>query len=327
MLHRFASVALVAFTFLAGTAVLGQESQPRRLILKDGSYQLVSKYEVKGGRVRYYSTEREDWEELPNSLVDWPATEKYEKERQAAPPEAVELDKELDRVEAPLPEVAPGLRIPQDTGVFLLDNFQGEPQLLEINQTAGDINRNTKVNILKGTINPVAGVKQTIELEGAHAAVQAHVDVPTLYLKLEDTPDQSGQVDSSKKSESQQPQLPQQAQQPIVPFDRFRILRVEVKGNKRIVGGVKRAVTGKLSHEQHEMKASITGLRGGWLKLTPSEPLTPGEYVLVEMAEQGAMNLYVWDFGVNPKAPQNPNPWKPDKKATLPTTVAKPDAQ
>jgi len=294
----------------------------RRLILKDGSFQLVTKYEVKGDRVRYFSAERDDWEEIPTSLVDWPATEKYEKERAAGTsiPEAAQLDKELEQEreqqQAQLPQVAPGLRLPEPSGVFLLDSFQGEPQLLEIQQTAGDVSRNTKANILRGAINPVAAVKQTVELEGAHAPTQAHVGVPSLYVNIDESPDPaSATTDASRNSGPQQPQQPQKA---IVPFDRFRIVRTDVKGSKRIVGGVKREVTGKISQEQRIVKTTITNVSGGWLKLTPTEPLIPGEYALVEMmGKEGpkgtdAMNLYVWDFGINPKAPANANPWKPN---------------
>ncbi|MGE5054858.1 MAG: hypothetical protein ACM3WP_11900, partial [Acidobacteriota bacterium] len=144
---------LLLFPLLA-PAAWAQEGS-RRLILKDGSYQSVTKYEVKGDRVRYYSSEREEWEELPNSLVDWPATDKYEKDRaaSAAAPEAVQLDKELEHenelAEAQLPQVAPGLRIPMRDGVFLLDTFQGEPQLVEVQQNVSDVNRDTKGNILR----------------------------------------------------------------------------------------------------------------------------------------------------------------------------------
>ena len=52
-----------------------------RLILKDGSYQIVRQYEVVGGRVRYISVERGGgWEELPENLVDWDATRKWERD-------------------------------------------------------------------------------------------------------------------------------------------------------------------------------------------------------------------------------------------------------
>jgi len=329
---RFAALILLSAAALLPAVLFSsaQESSghelSRRLILKDGSYQLVTKYEVKGDRVRYFSAERDEWEELPSSLVDWPATDKYERDRaaNASAPEAVQFDKELEHEreleEAAQPQVAPGLRLPEDSGVFLLDTFQAEPQLVEIQQTAGDLNGKAKGNILRGAI---AGLKETIELEGAHAKVQSHVDVPSLYINAEPLPGETEQLNVPARSAqgAERPQQPQQPEQPIVPFDRFRIVRAEVKGGKRIVGDVKRAVTGKITQEQHFVKTTVTNLSGGWLKLTPTEPLASGEYALVEMMGAEGMNLYVWDFGVDPKAPANANPWKPETKpAVVPPT-------
>src|SRR5271157_3743527 len=86
--------ALCSFSTVPAPA----QSLAKRLILKDGSYQLAAKYEIHGDRVRYYSAERGEWEEVPNSMIDWDATEKYEQGRlHGAPsPEAVQLDKELE---------------------------------------------------------------------------------------------------------------------------------------------------------------------------------------------------------------------------------------
>jgi hypothetical protein len=342
-LHR--TVLPLAIALFALPSSFSAQELAKRLFLKDGSYQLVTKYETKGDRVRYLSAERNEWEELPASLVDWRATEKYEKDRAAgaAVPEAVELDKqvetELEAGQAALPQVAPGLRLPEDSGVFLLDTFQGQPQLIEVQQTAGDVNRNTKRNILRGAINPVASAKQTVELEGEHATVQAHATVPALYIKLdEDLPagqpltkdqasrggqgqdttrdeDQSEKGHGSDRTAPQQPQQPQQPEQPIVPFERFRIVHAQVKGGKRIVGDIKVAVYGKVSQDQRFVKTTINNVTGGWLKLTPTEDLAPGEYALVESVGKEGMNLYMWDFGVNPKAPANANAWKGETPA------------
>src|SRR5580693_3428095 len=84
--------------FLLVGASASAQQLAKRLILKDGSYQLATKWEIVGSRVRYLSAERNEWEEVPNSMVDWPATEKYEKERAAGKPvpEAVVLDRELE---------------------------------------------------------------------------------------------------------------------------------------------------------------------------------------------------------------------------------------
>lgn len=318
--------------FFALTLHAAAQELSKRLVLKDGSYQLVTQYEVKGDRVRYKSAERDEWEELPSALVDWPATEKYEKGRvTSAIPEAAAVDKEIDADRAAdlahYPQVAPGLRLPEDSGVFLLDNFQGQPQLVEMQQSEGDINRNAKANILRGAI-PMAGNKQTMELEGEHAALHSHVAVPSIYISVdEDAPNgepPAGQTASAKPSlpsldaPRAQPQQPQQPEQAIVPFDRYRIVHVKVKNGKRVVTEFRSSPTGKVNQDQNFVKTTIDRVAGGWFKLTPIEDLAPGEYALVEMRGSEGMNLYVWDFGVNPNAPANANPWKPDVKPAEP---------
>lgn len=299
-----AAMALVCLSVSQNSAA---QTQARRLILKDGSYQSVTKYEIHGERVRYFSAERGEWEEVPNSLIDWDATDKFEHGRQEGKlaPEAVELDKELDferkAEQARSPQIAPGLRLPDEGGIFLLDTYENQPQLAELQQSGGDVEKNTKSNILRAAINPLAGAKQTIELPGAHAKIQSHTKVPTLYINIDTN---EGAPAAVQAATGEPP--------PLAPAERFKIIRIEVKGGKRVAGAIKIAVTGKMKTDERFVAATVTTLTGGWVKLAPTDPLPAGEYAVAEMLGKEGINLYVWDFGVNPSAPANPSTWKPE---------------
>ena len=302
---------MLGFTLLTSPA--SAQQQAKRLILKDGSYQLATQWEVKGDRVRYLSAERNEWEELPNSMVDWAATDKFEKDRAAGTPtpEEIELDREeaaeRQAEQARTPQVAPNLQLPEDGSMLLLDTFQNQPQLIELQQDNGEINRNRKNNMLRAAIIPIpiSGNKQTIELEGPHAAIQAHATVPSIYVNVA-TPDQSS---------TNGPEKPEQPQQPEQPWDRFHIVRAQVKKGKRIVGVIKISPIGKSSQEQDLVPTTSQRLAGNWVKVTPVSPLEPGEYAVVELLGAEGMNTFVWDFGVNPTAPDNAGVLKPEPSA------------
>ena len=296
-------LGLLSILILFSSGVAAQQLA-KRLILKDGTYQLATRWEIKGDRVRYLSAERNDWEEVPESLVDWPATSKFEQDRAAAvpSPEAVEVDKEIAaeraQEETRTPLVAADLRLPENGGLLLLDTFQNQPQLLELQQNGGEVNRNRGQNMIRAAVIPIpiSSSKQTIEIEGLHAIVQAHATLPSIYINLED---RQAPADASA------PQKPQQPQQPEQPWDRFHIVRAQPKRGKRIVGVIKVSPLGKATQQQNLIATTCQQLTGGWVKVTPTAPLEPGEYAVVELLGRDGMNTYVWDFGVNPAAPAN----------------------
>src|SRR5215467_5859653 len=96
---------LVLSTFALGQATSVTGERGKKLVLKDGTFQLVREYQRNGERVRYFSAERADWEEIPAAMVDWDATAKaaaassWDADALAA---TVHHQEEQQRIEAPL---------------------------------------------------------------------------------------------------------------------------------------------------------------------------------------------------------------------------------
>jgi flagellar motor protein MotB len=308
----------------------GQNSQPvplrpsvpgmgrnHRLILKDGNYQLVRDYQIVGDRVRYLSQERGEWEELPANLVDWDATRKWEKEHadlveedtSPAMKEAEELDKEesqeRNEQSARMPQVAEGLELPDEDGVFVLDTFEGTPELVEL--ISSDLSMNAKSRKGVAVLNPMATQKASLELQGAHAKVHLHVNDPVIYLSLgvEEatepvlthpiTVDTGGSKAVNGKHGAHSPQ------------SGFVIVRVDERQAVRIVGAIKVGATGTVTQDEDTIPTKVELMPGKhWLRVTPQQKLSIGEYALVEILSSSDINESVWDFRVDPRQGDNP---------------------
>jgi hypothetical protein len=300
---RFGVSTLMVFVLWVGSALTTAQTAPslpspqqpsKRLILKDGSFQPVLKYEIQGDRVHYFSAERYEWEDIPASMVDWDATKKYEADlgsgKLSTHIETPEEREEREKEEANSPEVSPGLRLPGTGGVFLLDQFDGKPELSEILQNGSELNQSAnKKSVLRTAINPIGSSRHSFELRGPHAKIQSHIPSPVIYVDIDEG-----------------------ALNDVPLMGRFRIVRAETKKDDRVIGNLKVTFSGKASQEGNFIPANVEKVgTGEWVKITPAQDLPPGEYAVVEMLGPEEMNLYVWDFGVNRQAPGNPNTWRP----------------
>ncbi|MCS7043793.1 MAG: hypothetical protein N2036_11645 [Bryobacteraceae bacterium] len=256
--------ALLVMLLLASAAW----AQQFRLYLKDGSWHVVREYQVVEDRVRYYSVERSEWEEVPLELADLKRTEQ---ERRARIEEEKKQAEIADAEEAFEREIARQIaRIPVEPGLYYFDG--GEVR--EIRRAGLKSVASRKRTALKVLVPvPIVAGKAFLELPGANAATALAGERPELYFRIDWT----------------------------APFTLVRV-KPKQKGEGRVVGILQTEPMTKMAFFEFEtVDIFRQQLKADLFRIWPSKPLPPGEYALVQYSEGEATDsgeILVWDFRV-----------------------------
>lgn len=231
-----------------------------RLYLKDGSYQLAREYKVEGDRVRYYSTERGEWEEIPVSLADLKKTEDELRQRaEEAKTDAAAQDAEEKAERAARREME---SIPQEAGVYAIEGNR----IRTFKQAESKVANNKRRSVLK-VLSPLPVVtgKATLELDGPRSASVVTRSRPEFWIRIHSDDD-------------------------------FGIARLsEHKGNRVVEKITTVPVSKEIIEEPDMVEVFRKQYSGSLYKIWPIAPLTPGEYAVIQFT-QGKLNMQVWDF-------------------------------
>jgi hypothetical protein len=250
-----------------------------KLMLKDGSFELVREYHVEGDRVRYYNLDSSQWEVMPAALVDWDATKKVaaqDAQHESAILAKVEKQDEersattLD-IDASL-EAAPGIFVPSGVGLW---EFNGHA--FRALTQAEITSKLSKAHVLEQVMVPVPIIptRHNISITGERATMRIRTGQPEFYIRTADgrTPD-------------------------------LKLIRTKVHSGSRYLEHVDQLM------DQEWQSANTVPIQRwemakGVFRITLGQPLPPGEYVLAEVLQNEQMSFYVWDFGVDANAEAN----------------------
>ncbi|MCC6362277.1 MAG: hypothetical protein IT165_02065 [Bryobacterales bacterium] len=234
-----------------------------KFYLKDGNWHLVREYKVEGDRVRFYSVERSEWEEVPVELADLKRTEAEVKEHSEARKEQAKLIDEEEKAErAAAREIS---NVPQDPGVYYVDG----KDIKALKLAEAKVNsKNRKRSILKIiTPIPVITDKSTLEIDGESSAFAVKSNTPEFYFRL------------------------------FTP-ERFTIVKLSANKGNRVVEKIDVIPVSKEIMETREEVEVFRRQVGDQLyKIWPMQPLPPGEYAVIEYTE-GKVNAQIFDFSV-----------------------------
>jgi hypothetical protein len=274
-------------------AQVGVPALPRgkKLVLKDGTFQLVRDYRRNGERVRYMSAERGEWEEIPAAMVDWDATAQAaaaEREEEEALAKKLHAQEQAQRIETIMDvdaslQVAPGVFLPPGEGMFLIDGKSVKP----LEQVGSQV-KTDKKQYLKRVLSPIPIVpsKRNVEIPGNRASVRMTNGQAEFYLReAPPDPDRTTPIVKSSRPGESGPEV--------------ELVRATVKGDKRQLESIKNLFGEQVEEKRNTISIQRWEIAPTVFRFTISEPLPPGEYALAERLPDG-MNLFVWDFGVDP---------------------------
>lgn len=247
-----------------------------KLYLKDGSYQLVKSYQVEGDRVRFYSLDRSDWEEVPLSLVDFKATKAAETAKQQRQQKILQEAEKTTKDTYQLPPntgtlIAPGLRLPQSEGLYAYDGTR----VVALIQSRGSMARDKKRMALNMALpGPLLKTRSLVILPGPEAGVRLLNPDPTFYVQL---PGAAGST--------------------------IQLLRLKARKNDRVMESLEARFKGTPTESRAAIPVERRQTAPGIYELQLAHPLTPGEYALGEI-DHGKLNLDVWDFGIESLQPK-----------------------
>lgn len=274
----------------AQSATPSEIPRGKKLILKDGTYQVVREYERNGDRVRYFSEERGEWEEIPASMIDWDATAKDAAAAEKASASVVEKlhkqeeAKRMDNVadiDASL-QVGDGVFLPSGEGLFVV-----EGKSIRLLEQAGSTTKTDTKRTIEQILSPVPIVpgRQTVVIAGQHATLRLRTTTPEFYLReAPPDPDRVSPIVKSSRPGESGPDLV--------------LIRAKVIHNGRQLESISTLFGEQTSKKREEISVQRWEVAPSVYRFTLSEALTPGEYVLAEVLEDG-LNYYVWDFGLD----------------------------
>ena len=253
-----------ALVFVFAAAAL---SAADRLYLKDGTYQLTNQYEVKPDRVRYYSTERSEWEEIPLEMVDLDRTKAELAERKAQ--SDADLKAEAEERSAEREAAKQIAALPAQPGAYFIRGDKIEA----IKQAESKVVSNKRRSVLKA-LSPIPIImgKATLEVDGEHAAFHITEAKPEFYLRVSD-------------------------------YEQMEIIKLAPAKNARIA---ERLSIAKFQ-DQREVSEEVQAVESFkkqeadlLFRIWPQNPLEPGEYAIIQYTP-GKLDTQIWDFNVAKK--------------------------